>query len=289
MSATRTRAVPVRGGSLHVGEWGPPDAAPLIAIHGITSSHLAWSELAAALPRRRIIAPDLRGRGASSELPGPFGMVQHAEDITRMLDFLGIERAPLIGHSMGAFVALVTAHLHPERASSVLLVDGGLTLRLPEGLTLADSTKLLGPAADRLAMTFPSREAYREYWMAHPAFVDHWSTRIQEYVDYDLVGEPPTLRSRTSAEAMKADSLELYGSEAVVASIAQLPPETTLLTSPRGLQNQTPGLYSPEQIDEWAGALPGLAIDEIEDTNHYTIIMSPEGAAAVAGYARALP
>lgn len=282
MTADRQHAVPVRGGTLHVGEWGPADGAPLLAIHGITASHLAWAELAAALPDRRIIAPDLRGRGASATLPGPYGMVQHATDLAAVLDYLGIATAPLVGHSMGAFVALVTALEHPDRVSSVLLVDGGLTLRLPPGMSLADSTALLGPAAERLAMTFPTREAYREYWKRHPAFASHWSPLIAEYVDYDLVGTEPQLRSRTSAQAMRDDSLELYGSAEVVASVAALPAGTTLLTAPRGLLDQTPGLYPADVLQQWQRSLPTLTITEVPDTNHYTIVMTPEGASAVA-------
>lgn len=283
-----THSIPVRGGTLTVGEWGPADAAPLIAIHGITASHLAWSKFARALPHRRIIAPDLRGRGASSTLPGPWGMAQHAEDVTAMLDHLGIASAPLVGHSMGAFVAVVTAHLFPSRVSSMLLVDGGLTLQLPPGHTLQGSTRMLGPAAERLAMTFESREAYRDYWKKHPAFTDAWTQALEEYIDYDLVGKPGELRSRTVVEAMVEDSRELYGAEVVAAAVAAIPHGTILLTAPRGLLDETPGLYAPERIRYWQQTLPGLVIDEVPDVNHYTIVMSEAGASAVARYADAL-
>ena len=79
----RTMDVPVRGGMLRVGEWAPadPDAPVVVAAHGITASHLAWATMADALPDVRFVAPDLRGRGRSNGLPGPFGMVQHADDL----------------------------------------------------------------------------------------------------------------------------------------------------------------------------------------------------------------
>jgi|SRR5450631_1364384 len=66
----RTHDLPVDGGTLRVGEWGPDSsdetAAPtVIALHAITASHLAWAPVAQACPRLRVIAPDLRGRGRS--------------------------------------------------------------------------------------------------------------------------------------------------------------------------------------------------------------------------------
>lgn len=276
--------VPVRDGSLHLGVWGPDDAeAPaVLAIHGITASHLAWGPVATALPGVRIVAPDLRGRGLSAELPGPYGMAQHADDLARALDALDIERLVVAGHSMGAFVALVLAHRHPDRVSELLLVDGGLPLEMPEGFTLESAERALGPAAERLAMTFESREAYRSFWRAHPAFAEDWSPAVEAYVDYDLAGEPPLLRSRTSAAAMRADSVELYGGAAVLASVTGLAHPATLMLAPRGLQNETPGLYAPVVVERWAAQLPELRIVEIADTNHYTILMGERGAAAVA-------
>ena len=77
----RAVAVPVPGGDLQVGVWdasdaGEPggDAPTIMAIHGVTSSHLAWELLAEQLPGVRIVAPDLRGRGRSNELEGAAGM-----------------------------------------------------------------------------------------------------------------------------------------------------------------------------------------------------------------------
>lgn len=269
---------------LFVGEWGPVDGEPVVAIHGITSSHLAWAEVAAAAPHLRIIAPDLRGRGASSTLPGPWGMPQHAHDVVAVLDALDLDRAPLIGHSMGGFVANVTASLFPARISGVLLVDGGLTLSFPAGVTIDTAEKLLGPAAERLAMTFESVDDYRAFWKKHPAFADAWSASVEEYVDYDLVDG----RSRTSADAMRQDAVELYGTDVVDTAVAGIPFGTTLLTAPRGLQDENPGLYPPAALERWAAALPGLDIVEVSDTNHYTVLMSPRGAAVVAEYAERL-
>jgi lipase len=116
----RVHDVPIDGGKLRVGEWGSDDPAlpTVIAVHGITASHLAWAVLARAMPQVRLIAPDLRGRGRSAGLPGPFGMASHAADLEAVMEALELPRTTLVGHSMGGFVAVVAAHLYPDRSGT---------------------------------------------------------------------------------------------------------------------------------------------------------------------------
>ena len=202
----RTVDVPVRGGLQRVGIWEPVggqgddssyDGPTILAIHGVTASHRCWDMLADALPGVRLIAPDLRGRGRSNTLPGPYGMTQHADDMADVLDFLGVPRAVVVGHSMGGFVSVMFAHRHAGRAAAVVLVDGGMPLQLPEGMTTEALIGALGPAADRLTMTFPDHAAYRDYWRPHPAFANAWTDAVTKYIDYDLVGTPPELHPAT--------------------------------------------------------------------------------------------
>ena len=295
----RIHDVPVNGGTLRVGEWGPDDpdgtATPtVIAVHGITASHRAWAVIARDLPQARLIAPDLRGRGRSAGLPGPFGMARHAADLEAMMDALELPSAILVGHSMGGFVAVVAAHLHPDRFSEVLLIDGGLPLALPAGIRREDLPEAtLGPAARRLSMTFPDRETYLEFWKQHPAFAADQRGDVTEgladYADYDLTGTEPQLRPSASLEAVRQDSMDLYGGGVVQAALAGLSlgrlgrsQAFSLLTAPRGLLNETPGLYSPSEIERWRAQLPAMRIREVPDVNHYTIVMGAAGAGAVA-------
>ncbi|WP_022878401.1 alpha/beta fold hydrolase, partial [Microbacterium sp. B19] len=160
----RTHAVTVAGGSLHVGEWHPDaEGSPWLLVHGVTASHLAWSWVAREASDVRLLAPDLRGRGRSADLPGPFGMAAHADDLAAVLDATGVERALIVGHSMGAFVSAVFADRHPDRAAAVVLVDGGLPLDLPPGMPPVDAVRhVLGPTAARLGMRFADAAAYRD-------------------------------------------------------------------------------------------------------------------------------
>ncbi|MGH7857892.1 MAG: alpha/beta fold hydrolase, partial [Candidatus Binatia bacterium] len=110
MSTYRTFDVSVEGGTLRVGGSGTSGPVVLCS-HGITANHVTFDALADELGDGfRILAPDHRGRGRSRDVAGPWGMRAHAADLVAALDHEGIERADvLVGHSMGGFVAAVTA------------------------------------------------------------------------------------------------------------------------------------------------------------------------------------
>jgi pimeloyl-ACP methyl ester carboxylesterase len=257
----------------------------VLAVHGITASHLAWPMVADALPDVRIIAPDLRGRGGSRHLPGPWGMRQHADDLARLLDARGVERVLVAGHSMGAFASVMFAHDHPDRVAGLVLIDGGLPLppvEVVDGGGEEVAIRILGPAARRLTMTFPSRDAYLEFWRSHPAFIDDWSDVVEQYVDYDLIDENGQLRSASRLEAVAADTLELNGSTDYFEALAGLAGPVPFLRAPRGLLGEDGGLYPPDVIAEWQRQYPALTVTTVPDVNHYTILMTRHGVAAVA-------
>ncbi|USQ77664.1 alpha/beta fold hydrolase [Ornithinimicrobium cryptoxanthini] len=274
--------VPVRGGTMRVAVWEPrsgdPQAPTIVAVHGITSSHVAWALVAQALPDVRIVAPDLRGRGGSRDLPAPYGMPSHADDVATVLDFLDVEQAVAVGHSMGAFVSLVLAHRHPEKVSSLVLVDGGMPLLPPPGVAPEDlASAVLGPAAERLEMTFPDLAAYEEIWRNHPAFSE-WVDLTTAYVDYDLVpAEGGAFRPATRVEALHEDIRELVDGDSLLTALSNLRHPTSWLVAPRGLMDEVPPLYPDSAREHWVAAHPEVRMVAVEDVNHYTIVMLQRG------------
>jgi lipase len=280
---TRRVDVPVAGGSLAVFGLGD-DAEPVLAVHGITASSHAWLAVARALDgRAMLLAPDLRGRGASSPLPPPYGMGSYTRDMLAVLDFHGIERAVLVGHSLGAYAVARFAADHPERVRAVVLVDGGLTLSVPADTDpQAFVTAFLGPALARLEMEFASRDAYHEWWRAHPAFADGDIAQedLVAYADHDVTGEPPRLRSTVSQDAVRTDADEVLE---IGEPAQRLTVPVEMLRAPRGLQNQPSPMIPAELAQAWVDAAPEQrTVREVPDVNHYTVVMGARGADAVA-------
>lgn len=283
------------GGALFVARAGPPPgeaAAVALLVHGITASHLAWPPVARELAGAGacLLAPDLRGRGRSGELPGPYGIAAHVRDLVAALDALGVRRAVLAGHSMGAYVVARLAAEHPERAAAVVLVDGGLPLAVPDGMDPdAALDAVLGPATARLRMTFAAPEEYVAFWQRHPAFAGRWSADAEAYARGDLTGEPPALRTRVSEPAVRADGTDLLHDEPTLAAAGQVRAPLTLLRAPRGLQDETEAPLIPaDTLAAFAAARPDATIEEVGDVNHYTITLGAGAGAVAAAIRRAL-
>ncbi|HWH32568.1 MAG TPA: alpha/beta hydrolase, partial [Egibacteraceae bacterium] len=254
-------------------------------------NHLNWSRIAEELGGEvTLLAPDLRGRGGSAALPGPYGMGAHADDMIAVLDHFGIGRALFAGHSMGAFVMAIASARRPERTTGVLLIDGGFKLgEVPEGVDIDVILQaVIGPALERLKTTFPSREAYRDFWRAHPALAGDWSEHLEAYVDYDLTGEEPELRSRTSLEAVREDGRTSLLESEIDTAPGRLPEPALFLRAPLGMLGAEPPLYPDEAVEAIRAQSPQLQVELVPDVNHYTITMGKPGAAIVADRIRDL-
>ena len=279
--------VAVDGGDLRVLLWGTGKRVA-VAVHGITASAMAWQAVARHMPSEwTLAAPDLRGRGHSRDLPGPYGLDRHARDVVAVLRHFG-GRPVLAGHSMGAYITLLARDAHPELVRRLVLIDGGLPLPVPEGADLdamLDAT--LGPAITRLSQVFPDTEAYLDFWRAHPALADHWTADVEAYVRYDLTGEPGQLRPRAVGDAVRTDGREVLAEKPFADALGRLTRPTPLLTAPAGMFGQPPGLLPPELVAAWQERVPPLRPQTVPGVNHYTILFDKEGAAAVSQAIRA--
>ncbi|MBM7439780.1 alpha/beta hydrolase [Streptomyces sp. HB132] len=98
----------------------------VLLIHGIGDSSATWSEVIPELARHHtVIAPDLLGHGDSDKPRADYSVAGYANGIRDLLGVLGIEHATLIGHSLGAGVAMQFAYQYPERTDRLILVSAG--------------------------------------------------------------------------------------------------------------------------------------------------------------------
>ena len=289
------------GGSLGVhdltlspGEVGP-DAPLVVALHGITANALSWRLVADAVDAQlgpgeaRLVAPDLRGRACSREVSGPWGMAAHVADVVAVADAFGARQVVLLGHSMGAFVAALTAARHPDRVSAMVLVDGGLSLPVPAVTDIdAALTAVIGPAMQRLSMRFADEQAYLDFWAPHPAMASILAdptaaATLKAYLRHDLVADGGEVISSCMVEAIRADGRDLLTDPEVqdaVRTAAGAGVATELLWAERGLMDEPQGLYDEARLT--AMQVPdAVRVSKVADVNHYSVILGRHGVTAV--------
>lgn len=99
---------------------------PIVLLHGITCSAASWNALMPALAEHhRVIVPDLPGHGWSSRARGDHSIAAFALHVRDLLMGLGIERATVVGHSLGGGVTMQTAYAYPELVGRMVLISSG--------------------------------------------------------------------------------------------------------------------------------------------------------------------
>lgn len=124
LAAAPDRYVTSADARLRYRDIGRGDA--VVLLHGMARSLEDWRGLADTLALdHRVIAVDVRGHGKSTRFSDPARLgIEMAHDVVRVMDQLGIRRAHIAGHSMGATIAAKVASLYPDRVSSVALIAG---------------------------------------------------------------------------------------------------------------------------------------------------------------------
>jgi pimeloyl-ACP methyl ester carboxylesterase len=165
--------LPVDSGDLTVRDEGAGPA--VLLLHGFPLAHEVWAaQIAALAPRYRVIAPDLRGFGASVVSPGPYLMEALAGDMAALLDTLGIEHVAIAGASIGSYVMFAFFRMYVERVTGIASIAGHAapdTAALGPGrASLADRAEREGiaPVIDAYLPRYLAKHTYAE----RPAFVE---------------------------------------------------------------------------------------------------------------------
>jgi lipase len=287
LSTTREARGRVTGDGITMawGHW-PGSGPTVVALHGVTASYVNFVGVADSLAGRRPLwALDLRGRGDTDKpADGPFGMAQHAGDVAAAMTAAGLDDAVVIGHSMGAYVAVALAAEHPDRVRGLVLVDGGLPLDPPPGIAPEQMLDVaLAPQMARLRATFPTVDAYLDFWRALPPFEgERWNPWVERYLRYDLGGQPPQLQPKASESAVRGDFLDTLAGDALRQRLERVAVPTLLLRATEGFNPGTPPLLPDELVAREGRRIAQLTDRVVADTTHYTIALGPAGAAVVA-------
>ncbi len=273
--------IDVDGARLGAVRWIGETGAPVVfAVHGITANAWSWSAVARHLERRcEFIAVDLRGRGRSSGVAGPFGLRRHADDLAAIADHLGIERAVVTGHSLGASVALMTADRHPELVDGLVLVDGGPSIALPADTEPNDMIDaIVGPAMERLQRVWVDRVEYRTMWSDHPALTAGLTPELERYLLSDLEPCDGGFRSVVSEEAVRFDGAELLLDDHVRSLFDRRVGPTAIVRAELGVMAEPPPFIPDRVIAEH----PHHDWRLVPGSNHYTVLVGEHGATVIA-------
>ncbi len=256
----------MNGVSLAVREW-PGRGSTLVCVHGLTANHTSWESLASVLtPDCRMIAYDLRGRGESDKPPKGYSLDIHGEDLAGLLDQFGLRSAVLMGHSLGASIALKFAARFPRRVRKLILVDGGIDVR-------AEVLDSLAPAVNRLDVEFPSMEMFLELLRGLPMFAGRWNEHLERYFRYDVEVLPGgAVRSKVAKHAIEEEVASL-ARERLWAHHHRIQCPTLILRAPDGLLTATDCLMTQEEAEAMARAIRKSRLVVVPGTNHYTVLL----------------
>lgn len=111
------------GTRIPYGERGDAAGRAVVLLHGLTDSWRSWQPVIDRLPESiHVIAPTLRGHGDADRPTTGYGITGLADDIASTLTGIGVDRAVVVGHSLGASVASALAVRHPDRVTGLVLV-----------------------------------------------------------------------------------------------------------------------------------------------------------------------
>jgi pimeloyl-ACP methyl ester carboxylesterase len=262
------RFVEMNGHLVAYRDAGDPPAEPLLLIHGVGGSSLAWVPLFAHLSAKyRVIAPDLLGHGQSDKPRADYSLGAFAVWLRDFLDRLDIPAATMVGHSLGGGVALQLAYQHRQYLRRLVLVNsGGLGSDVSMPLRLLST-----PGAELLLPVIASRPAM---------FVGHG---VLSLLAAGGLAESPKTQERWRKYFALADPLGRHAFLRTLRSVVDLRGQTV------SALNRLPNLDVPTLIIAGArdpvipashaqaahAALPGSRLEIIDEAGHHPMLDCP--------------
>lgn len=236
----------------HVAGEGPA----VVLLHGQPGSHRDWRRVTKRLARtHRVLAVDRSGYGAASREPAG-GFADNADDLARLLDEYGIDRATVVGHSWGGGAALSFAERHPERVAALVLVAAAGT---SEALSAGDTVLGLPVIGPLFALAF--------FRYIAPRFVRLWvriaGTRLSPAHAAEMSDEVRSWRRRPTWRSFLTEQRAmLREAPGVQQHLGDVTAPTTVVVGGRDK------VVRPEVGERLAAAIPGARLTRLPDAGH---------------------
>lgn len=228
---------------------------PAIFLHGFPFDHSIWEPLIPLLKNdARMILPDLRGFGRSPAVGDSYTMRLQAEDVAHLMDRLEIEKAVLVGHSMGGYITLAFAQAYPDRLLG------------------------LGFVATQAGADSPERRQSR---LKTAEMVTHKGARVVASDMVNTLTNKKELLQPIHELIMKAQPAGIVGALKGMADRHDLTDELSHMNVPAvviaGASDQ---LISRDRVETMAQMLPKGWLVEIPNAGHMLMMEDPQAVAA---------
>jgi pimeloyl-ACP methyl ester carboxylesterase len=246
LTAGRERTIPSGDVEIAVTEFPNPGRPPVVLLHGVGSRGQSWWPVIDPLAARfHLYQLDLRGHGASGKPSAGYQMAHYAADLDAALAVLDLAEPRIMGHSLGALVALFWASEHPSRAAALVVEDP--SLRIPPDIVEAFD------GWQQLAALTPAQAA-AWYRQEYPDWSDADCLRRAETITSTAPGVFAELRAEAQEalargttdrmhilSGVQSPTLLLYGSVELGSMVAPADAERFVQIMPRGRALQIPG------------------------------------------------
>jgi pimeloyl-ACP methyl ester carboxylesterase len=251
---------------LHCLEWNPCGTLTILLLHGNSANAWWWSRMAEAMAANyRLIAIDLRGHGDSAWVrPPAYGPCDHANDLARLIDSLGIERPFIAGHSMGGIAVTAFTRAYPLMAQAAIAID--IAVRSSPG-----RNRLL----HRLKVLPTVNYADLETAIARYRLMPNEGGIAPEIMEE--IARRSLRQTEDGRYTMKFDRESFYGGDGidVEAALAQVQIPTLLIRA--GLSR----IMTQEAAERSAGSNALIRLKVIEGGHHHLPLERPRDLAAI--------
>ncbi|WP_118135506.1 alpha/beta fold hydrolase [Oceanicella sp. SM1341] len=231
------------------------EGAPLVLVHGVGANLQSWDGVCAALPGRfRIIRSDLRGHGASPLIDGPISIDTFAEDILRVMDAAGVERADLAGFSLGGLIAQRLAAGWPERFRRIVILSAVAGRTEEERAKVVARLQMIRDGGMK-AIT----GAARERWFTEAFVRDHEDTIRARIAELEAAHVPSYL-----------EAYRVFGQTELVDTLSRIPHPALIMT---GEFDQG---SNPRMAQTMHRLIPQSELEILPGLKHSVLLEAPE-------------
>lgn len=240
---------------------------PLLLLHGMADLADVWLSLGDALAEKyHVIAPDLRGHGASSKPETGYSCQDIIDDLENLMDYLGWKNAHILAHSWGGKIAALWANNHPSRFRSLILVDPFYVGKLPNWL------KITFPLLYKILPFLQGMKLYSSYEAAETA-----AKKLKQYQGWSEIQKKVFQASiEQKKDGVWSSKFPIAARDGIFNEVMNIASFTHPVKIPTLLIKFSEGLNRSQwQFQPYYQYLTQLEVQEVTG-NHWAFLINPQ-------------